>query len=103
MTILLSCFDLPLHFQLLLLIQKSECSANFSSLYDLIRTHGLRFILEPVPHNHVPIPATSNQQAILWVKGHTVQRARAEQGCYLMTFSRGPDLTAGKQQNQLFK
>lgn len=66
-------------------------------------THRLSFILEPVPYDHISIPATSSQQAILGVKGYTVHRARAGQGCYLMTFSWRPHLIDEKHSVSMIK
>lgn len=62
----------------------------------LVRTHRLGCIVEPVPHNDIPVPATSSQQLILGVKGHTVQRAGTKMGPYIVTFRGGPHLRAGK-------
>lgn len=59
-------------------------------------TDRLSFILQPVPNDHISAPATGRQQMILGVKGHTVQRAGAEHGRFLVTFSRGPHLRAEK-------
>lgn len=72
---------------------------GYSVFWSLLMETHITFILQPVPHNHVAIPATCSQQVILRVEGHTVQWARAEPGCYLITFAGGPHLiTQNKKQ-----